>query len=199
MKLIAVSSIALVFLNQVLAKPAEGCLQNHTIIANETCTSVAMSFKLTEEDFYQMNPGLHHSEQHSCDNLDVGKPYCVCMNEPCTPESAVTPPVNSTSSEVPSVSNVAQSSSAVASASSVVSSSQTASIAPAGSSVPAGSSAVASSAAVSPAASAPSDASKSTSSAASQSGKPTSGAVTVGTAINALTFGAIMAGASLFL
>ncbi|KAI8072236.1 uncharacterized protein B0P05DRAFT_549432 [Gilbertella persicaria] len=83
MKFTAVASIALLSLNQVLAKPAEGCLQNYTITATDSCVSVAAAFELTEAEFYAMNPGLHHSIQHDCDNLDTGKPFCVCMQEPC--------------------------------------------------------------------------------------------------------------------
>ncbi|KAI9485477.1 MAG: hypothetical protein EXX96DRAFT_613344 [Benjaminiella poitrasii] len=78
-----ISCLGFLFLEQVIAKPAEGCLQNHTIIDTDSCTSVAAQFNLTEASFYAMNPGLHHSVNHDCDNLDTGKPYCVCMTEPC--------------------------------------------------------------------------------------------------------------------
>ncbi|CAO3626706.1 unnamed protein product [Mucor fragilis] len=89
MKLIAVSSIALLFVGQAFAKPAEGCLQNYTITAVDSCVSVAAQFQITEAEFYAMNPGLHHSATHDCDNLDTGKPFCVCMTEPCSGGVAV--------------------------------------------------------------------------------------------------------------
>ncbi|RCI07156.1 hypothetical protein CU098_013577 [Rhizopus stolonifer] len=117
MKFTAVASIALLSLNQVLAKPAEGCLQNYTITATDSCVSVAAAFELTEAEFYAMNPGLHHSIQHDCDNLDTGKPFCVCMQEPCVPLP------NNASSTIPvSASDVLSSSSAIASSSDMLSS-----------------------------------------------------------------------------
>ncbi|CEP18532.1 hypothetical protein [Parasitella parasitica] len=88
MKFLAVSSIALLFIGQAVAKPAEGCLKNYTITAVDTCVSVAARFQITEADFYKMNPGLHHSEKHDCDNLDTDKPFCVCMQEPCSDGTA---------------------------------------------------------------------------------------------------------------
>ncbi|KAI8636185.1 hypothetical protein BD408DRAFT_487064 [Parasitella parasitica] len=93
MKFIAASSIALLFIGQAIAKPAEGCLKNYTITAVDTCVSVAARFQLQESDFYKMNPGLHHSEKHDCDNLDTDKPFCVCMQEPCSDGTAVTVPI----------------------------------------------------------------------------------------------------------
>ncbi|OBZ88523.1 hypothetical protein A0J61_03429, partial [Choanephora cucurbitarum] len=199
MKLIAVSSIALVFLSQVLAKPALGCLQTHIVASNESCVSVAALFNLLEADFYTMNPGLHHSAEHNCDNLDTGKPYCVCMEEPCTPEPASSPSANTTSSNatniVLSASNVVKPSSAMVSASSVAAPSQAASNVSTASSRPAASSSpAASSLSVTPAGN-----SKSTNDTASQNTKPTSGAVSISATINGLTLGAIMAGASLLL
>ncbi|GAN02309.1 hypothetical protein MAM1_0020d01752 [Mucor ambiguus] len=89
MKFIAVSSIALLFIGQAFAKPAEGCLKNYTITAVDSCVSVAAQFQITEAEFYAMNPGLHHSVTHDCDNLDTGKPFCVCMKEPCSGGVAV--------------------------------------------------------------------------------------------------------------
>ncbi|KAL9546786.1 hypothetical protein MBANPS3_006494 [Mucor bainieri] len=89
MKFIAVSSIALLFIGQAFAKPAEGCLKNYTITAVDSCVSVAAQFQITEAEFYAMNPGLHHSVAHDCDNLDTGKPFCVCMKEPCSGGVAV--------------------------------------------------------------------------------------------------------------
>ncbi|KAI8061920.1 hypothetical protein BDF21DRAFT_455489 [Thamnidium elegans] len=90
MKLIFISAIALFLTQQVIARPAEGCLQNYTITDVDSCFSVAEMFKITEPEFYAMNPGLHHSAQHDCDNLDTGRPFCVCMKSPCA-FSHVTP------------------------------------------------------------------------------------------------------------
>ncbi|ORZ08401.1 hypothetical protein BCR42DRAFT_442207 [Absidia repens] len=70
--------------------PAAGCLQTHTVIAGESCDGIAASFKITSDEFYGMNPGLHHAGDHICDNLDNDKKYCVCMKEPCVPEPAPT-------------------------------------------------------------------------------------------------------------
>ncbi|KAG2215887.1 hypothetical protein INT46_004143 [Mucor plumbeus] len=120
MKLITVSSIALLFIGQALAKPAEGCLQNYTVTAIDSCVSVAAQFKITEAEFYTMNPGLHHSATHDCDNLDTGKPFCVCMTEPCSAGTAVADSSNSTT-------NATLSSSAIVSATSGASASISAS------------------------------------------------------------------------
>lgn len=54
MKFITVCSLALVFLNQVFAKPADGCLQVYTVTDNDDCYSVAQRFQLSEKDFYAM-------------------------------------------------------------------------------------------------------------------------------------------------
>ncbi|KAI8877223.1 hypothetical protein K501DRAFT_198655 [Backusella circina FSU 941] len=82
MKFVLLSTFTL-FITQVIAKPAPGCLQNYTIVATDTCSSVAARFNLAEIDFYTMNPGLHHNPTHDCDNLDDGRPFCVCMKPPC--------------------------------------------------------------------------------------------------------------------
>ncbi|KAK4516011.1 GTPase required for pre-60S ribosomal subunit nuclear export and maturation [Mucor velutinosus] len=116
MKFIAVSSIALLFIGQAFAKPAEGCLKNYTITAVDSCVSVAAQFQITEAEFYAMNPGLHHSAAHDCDNLDTGKPFCVCMKEPCSGGVAVAG--NSTSNAtLPSTALVSATASASGSAS----------------------------------------------------------------------------------
>ncbi|GAA5808861.1 hypothetical protein MFLAVUS_002260 [Mucor flavus] len=94
MKLIFISAITLFLTQQVIARPAEGCLQNYTITDVDSCFSVAEMFKITEPEFYAMNPGLHHSVQHDCDNLDTGRPFCVCMKSPCA-SSHVTPAATS--------------------------------------------------------------------------------------------------------
>ncbi|KAG0744321.1 hypothetical protein G6F57_005362 [Rhizopus arrhizus] len=83
MKFIALAVFSYVLINQVFGKPAEGCLQTHTIVPTDSCVSVASQYHLTDAEFFAMNPGLHHSIKHDCDNLDTGKPYCVCMTEPC--------------------------------------------------------------------------------------------------------------------
>ncbi|KAF7727079.1 hypothetical protein EC973_008042 [Apophysomyces ossiformis] len=85
----ALTFSAIAFLaSQVVARPAEGCLQTHIIVEGDSCSSVADQFKLTLDQFYGMNPGLHHAGDHICDNLDNGKPYCVCMKKPCVAEAA---------------------------------------------------------------------------------------------------------------
>ncbi|GAA5806204.1 hypothetical protein HPULCUR_011735 [Helicostylum pulchrum] len=94
MKLIFFSAITLFLTQQVIARPAEGCLQTYTITDTDSCFSVAEMFKITEPEFYAMNPGLHHSVQHDCDNLDTGRPFCVCMKSPCA-LSHVIPAANS--------------------------------------------------------------------------------------------------------
>ncbi|KAG1048012.1 hypothetical protein G6F43_009569 [Rhizopus delemar] len=83
MKLITLAVFSYSLINQVFGKPAEGCLQTHTIVPADSCVSVAFQYNLTDAEFFAMNPGLHHSIKHDCDNLDTGKPYCVCMTEPC--------------------------------------------------------------------------------------------------------------------
>ncbi|KAI8992371.1 hypothetical protein BDB01DRAFT_832684 [Pilobolus umbonatus] len=88
------------FVSQIIAKPAPGCLSNYTVVDTDSCVSVAARFKLTEPQFYAMNPGLHHSVQHDCDNLDTGKPYCVCMTLPCAEDNNT--PAGTPSSPTPS-------------------------------------------------------------------------------------------------
>ncbi|CAO3658235.1 unnamed protein product [Rhizopus stolonifer] len=83
MKFITVTVLFSALIYQVFARPAEGCIQTHTIVANDSCVSVAAQFQLTDAQFYAMNPGLHHNPRHDCDNLDTNKPYCICMTEPC--------------------------------------------------------------------------------------------------------------------
>ncbi|KAI7905783.1 uncharacterized protein BX663DRAFT_541187 [Cokeromyces recurvatus] len=87
--LIIISCLGFLFLEKINAKPAEGCLRNYTVVETDSCTSVAAQFNLTEISFYTMNPGLHHSVKHDCDNLDTGKPYCVCMVEPCAIRTSI--------------------------------------------------------------------------------------------------------------
>ncbi|CAO0795308.1 unnamed protein product [Mucor circinelloides] len=118
MKFIAVSSIALLFIGQAFAKPAEGCLKNYTITAVDSCVSVAAQFQITEAEFYAMNPGLHHSVAHDCDNLDTGKPFCVCMKEPCSGGVAVAGN-STTNATLPSTALVSATASASSSASAV--------------------------------------------------------------------------------
>ncbi|CAO3608859.1 unnamed protein product [Mucor hiemalis] len=124
MKFIAVSSIAaLLVVQQVAAYPfIEGCLQNHTVTAVDGCTSIAAQYKITEAEFYAMNPGLHHSAQHDCDNLDSGKNYCVCLKAPCPVANAavsVAPAASAAANATASASAVSSAvSSAIASASS---------------------------------------------------------------------------------
>ncbi|ORE03472.1 hypothetical protein BCV72DRAFT_244353 [Rhizopus microsporus var. microsporus] len=108
MKFVTVAAIASLFVHQVLAKPAEGCLQTHIITTNDTCVSVAAQYKISEADFYAMNPGLHHSVQHNCDNLDTGKPFCVCLTAPCAVaadvvSNNVTTPTNSSTAASASI------------------------------------------------------------------------------------------------
>ncbi|CAM0139471.1 hypothetical protein VKS41_004718 [Umbelopsis sp. WA50703] len=91
--------------------PAPGCLQTYTIKDGDGCEGIAASFSLTPDEFYNMNPGLHHAGDHLCDNLDTGKPYCVCMKKPCAQQK------DSTSAS-PAVSGAATSSKAAASAAS---------------------------------------------------------------------------------
>ncbi|KAI8579369.1 hypothetical protein K450DRAFT_242924 [Umbelopsis ramanniana AG] len=69
--------------------PAAGCLQTYTIKDGDGCEGIAASFSLTPDAFYTMNPGLHHAGDHLCDNLDTGKPYCVCMTKPCAQQKVV--------------------------------------------------------------------------------------------------------------
>ncbi|KAI8391394.1 uncharacterized protein BYT42DRAFT_556720 [Radiomyces spectabilis] len=109
---IAVLSALSVLILQVAAKPAPGCLQNYTVTANDSCDSVAAQFKLPIDDFYKMNPGLHHAGNHICDNLDDGKPYCVCMEKPCVSleeANANKPPAPATngSTSAPGIANSA--------------------------------------------------------------------------------------------
>ncbi|CAO3599871.1 unnamed protein product [Absidia cylindrospora] len=88
MKFTFVSAAAVVFAaQQVIASgPVAGCLQTHTVVAGESCDGIAATFKITSDQFYAMNPGLHHAGDHLCDNLDDGKKYCVCVKKPCTAE-----------------------------------------------------------------------------------------------------------------
>ncbi|KAG1109846.1 hypothetical protein G6F42_015521 [Rhizopus arrhizus] len=108
MKFIAVSSIALLFIGQAFAKPAEGCLKNYTITAVDSCVSVAAQFQITEAEFYAMD----------CDNLDTGKPFCVCMKEPCSGGVAVAGN-STTNATLPSTALVSATASASSSASAV--------------------------------------------------------------------------------
>ncbi|KAI9300331.1 hypothetical protein BJ944DRAFT_234915 [Cunninghamella echinulata] len=89
MKFSLASTVAIAFFaHQALAGPIEGCLQTHTVVAGDSCVSIAAAFKLTPDQFYAMNPKLHHLGDHICDNLDDGKPYCVCTKKPCVAESS---------------------------------------------------------------------------------------------------------------
>ncbi|KAI9358661.1 hypothetical protein BD770DRAFT_442870 [Pilaira anomala] len=83
MRFAIISTFVLLLTHQVIARPAEGCLQTYTVTDADSCVSVAATFKITEPEFYAMNPGLHHSVKHDCDNLDTGKQYCICMKSPC--------------------------------------------------------------------------------------------------------------------
>ncbi|CAO3613479.1 unnamed protein product [Cunninghamella echinulata] len=87
MKFSLVSTVAIVLAaRQAFAGPIEGCLQTHTVVAGDSCDGIAATFKLTPDQFYAMNPKLHHLGDHICDNLDDGKPYCVCTKKPCVAE-----------------------------------------------------------------------------------------------------------------
>ncbi|RCH80018.1 hypothetical protein CU098_008421, partial [Rhizopus stolonifer] len=64
MKFVTVTVLFSVLICEVFARPAEGCIQTHTIVANDSCVSVAAQFQITEMQFYAMNPGLHHNPRH---------------------------------------------------------------------------------------------------------------------------------------
>ncbi|KAI8099457.1 uncharacterized protein BX664DRAFT_21296 [Halteromyces radiatus] len=82
-------AVAAMAAQQVLAGgPIAGCLQTHIVTATDSCDGIAAQFKLTPDQFYAMNPGLHHAGDHLCDNLDSGKAYCVCTKKPCVAESS---------------------------------------------------------------------------------------------------------------
>ncbi|KAJ2959519.1 hypothetical protein NQZ79_g4997 [Umbelopsis isabellina] len=144
LSLIAISSFAA---TAFASGPAPGCLQTYTIKAGDGCEGVAASFSLTPDEFYAMNPGLHHAGDHLCDNLgniprafinvidisvltfyialDDGKAYCVCMKKPCAQEKDAT----SASVHVTSAASSAKAASTAA-ASSLNSASAAASVVP---------------------------------------------------------------------
>ncbi|KAF7730567.1 hypothetical protein EC973_001948 [Apophysomyces ossiformis] len=49
------------------------CVKQHTVSSSDTCISVAKHYGISLDDFYKLNPKVHHN----CDNLDDGKSYCV--------------------------------------------------------------------------------------------------------------------------
>ncbi|SAM04573.1 hypothetical protein [Absidia glauca] len=87
----SVAAIAISVSCVIAGGPIEGCLKTHTVVAGDSCDGIAASFKLTPDKFYEMNPGLHHAGDHLCDNLDDGKKYCVCIEEPCVEEPVAAP------------------------------------------------------------------------------------------------------------
>ncbi|KAI8069380.1 hypothetical protein BC940DRAFT_297586 [Gongronella butleri] len=100
MKFSIVSIATVAMAAQVMASgPIAGCKQTYTVKAGDSCEGIAASYKLTPDEFYAMNPGLHHAGAHLCDNLDDGKPYCVCTKTPCaSPAAAPSGASNSTAS-----------------------------------------------------------------------------------------------------
>lgn len=53
------------------------CKEYHLVTPQDGCESVISRFHLSPADFFKWNPGVHHSADHDCDNLDTGKRYCV--------------------------------------------------------------------------------------------------------------------------
>ncbi|ORX56803.1 hypothetical protein DM01DRAFT_1406263 [Hesseltinella vesiculosa] len=82
-----IATIAFAAHQVAAAGPIAGCLETHIVTATDSCTSIAAEFQISLDDFYNMNPGLHHAGAHICDNLDSGKPYCVCTKKPCVPDT----------------------------------------------------------------------------------------------------------------
>ncbi|ORZ24519.1 hypothetical protein BCR42DRAFT_403117 [Absidia repens] len=168
MKFTFVSAAAVVFAaQQVIASgPVAGCLQTHKVVAGESCDGIAATFKITPDQFYAMNPGLHHAGDHLCDNLDDGKAYCVCTKKPCVAEPAGGNSTSSASGSAPASSG----SSAASSASGSAAASGSASISPIAASSSSGA-AAASSSGASAASSSPSSSSSSGSAAAASESK----------------------------
>ncbi|KAG2180285.1 hypothetical protein INT43_004074 [Umbelopsis isabellina] len=127
LSLIALSSFAATaFANG----PAPGCLQTYTVKPTDGCESIAASFSLTPDEFYNMNPGLHHAGDHvsvvdilhsdgSTQVINCVLPiiqktntalrqscYCVCMKKPCAQAKDATTPSASVTSAAPSVKSV---------------------------------------------------------------------------------------------
>ncbi|KAG2178120.1 hypothetical protein INT43_003373 [Umbelopsis isabellina] len=53
------------------------CKVYHLVTPQDGCESVMSKFHISPADFFKWNPGVHHSADHDCDNLDTGKRYCV--------------------------------------------------------------------------------------------------------------------------
>ncbi|KAJ2965150.1 hypothetical protein NQZ79_g119 [Umbelopsis isabellina] len=53
------------------------CKEYHLVTPQDGCESLISKFHISSADFFKWNPGVHHSADHDCDNLDTGKRYCV--------------------------------------------------------------------------------------------------------------------------
>ncbi|CAM0141536.1 hypothetical protein VKS41_003748 [Umbelopsis sp. WA50703] len=57
--------------------PVAGCKQEVTVKKGDTCEALAAAHHITVKELVSINTGLHWGPGHYCDNLDVGRQYCV--------------------------------------------------------------------------------------------------------------------------
>ncbi|KAI9261112.1 hypothetical protein BY458DRAFT_491543 [Sporodiniella umbellata] len=60
----------------------EKCIQTYKVSANESCMSIISKFKLTDTQFYNMNPGLHHSARHPAEVKHFSSPVSNSTSAP---------------------------------------------------------------------------------------------------------------------
>ncbi|KAH8550044.1 hypothetical protein BGW37DRAFT_499881 [Umbelopsis sp. PMI_123] len=69
--------------------PAAGCTKFHTVVKGDSCEAVAAANHITVSKLVSLNHGLHWGPGHYCDNLDVGKKYCVKDPKKCAKKKAM--------------------------------------------------------------------------------------------------------------
>ncbi|CAO3664180.1 unnamed protein product [Umbelopsis vinacea] len=57
--------------------PVAGCKQLYTVKKGDSCEAVSHKYKISVSELVSLNHGLHWGPGHYCDNLDVGRKYCV--------------------------------------------------------------------------------------------------------------------------
>ncbi|KAF7724842.1 hypothetical protein EC973_000727 [Apophysomyces ossiformis] len=57
--------------------PVHSCTETHTALVGETCQTLVQKYNVAQDDLYRWNHGLQSFGNDKCNNLKVGKEYCV--------------------------------------------------------------------------------------------------------------------------
>ncbi|KAL0077095.1 hypothetical protein F4703DRAFT_1245152 [Phycomyces blakesleeanus] len=57
------------------------CKKYYVVQNHDSCDSVSKKNHISNQQLYDYNTGLHRRGAHECDNLDVGKAYCVSIKD----------------------------------------------------------------------------------------------------------------------